>query len=175
MSVGIGFIGARRTFWWIAYSFVAAPLPNRSRLAKRLRALSARGYCQSVHPTANINRRARLSSDVKIGSHGGVGEFCILSGDVTIGSHVTMGRSCMFITGDHPVPPDMGKFRDMKPTHAPIVVEEDVFIGSRAIILPGVRVGRGAAVGAGAVVAKDVAPGAVVVGNPAREVRRRTV
>ncbi|MFJ6112185.1 DapH/DapD/GlmU-related protein [Dietzia maris] len=86
-----------------------------------------------------------------------------------------MGPECYFITGDHPIPADYGRFRDHKSTHAPIVVEEDAFIGGRVIVLPGVTIGRGATVGAGAVVAKDVAPGAVVVGNPAREIRRRLV
>lgn len=51
---------------------------------------------------------------------------------------------------------------------APVVIEDDVWIGFKAIILKGVRVGRGAIVAAGAVVTKDVAPWTVVAGNPAR-------
>ena len=125
--------------------------------------------------TANINRKARLGFDTVIGAHGGVGERAILSGPVVIGPHVTMGPDCLFITGDHPIPPDHLHFRDMRSTHAAIVVEEDVFLGARVTILPGVTLGRGSAVGAGAVVSKDVAPGAVVVGNPAREIRRRLI
>lgn len=66
-------------------------------------------------------------------------------------------------------------FRDMEAGHAAIVIEEDAFIGARVTVLPGVTIGRGATVGAGSVVAKDVAPGAIVVGNPARELRRRQV
>ena len=52
----------------------------------------------------------------------------------------------------------------------PVVIEDDVWIGARVIFLPGVRVGRGAIVGAGAVVTKDVPDYALVVGNPARVV-----
>lgn len=165
----------RRLFWWAVYACLAAQLPSWWRPAKRLRVLCARRFCLDVAPTANINRKARLSWQTTIGPHGGVGERCILSGQVVIGPHVTMGPDCFFITGDHPVPPDGGRFRDMTPTHRPIRVEEDVFLGARAILLPGVTVGRGAAVGAGSVVTKDVAPGAVVAGNPAREIRSRTV
>ena len=129
--------------------------------------------CASVDSTANINRHARLSWSTVIGPHGGVGEHCVLSGEVLVGPHVTMGPHCYFITGDHPIPPDGGRFRDMTPVHRKITIGEDAFIGGRVTVLPGVTIGRGAAVGAGSVVTKDVADGAVVVGNPAREIRRR--
>jgi len=162
-------------FWWAIYAVFASRLPSWSRSGKRLRVHCAVRFCESVHKTANINRHARIGWQTIIGEHGGVGEECVLSGKVTIGPHVTMGPGCQFITGDHPIPPDYGAFRDMKPTHRPILVEEDVFIGARVTVLPGVTIGRGATVGAGAVVTKSVAPGAVVVGNPAKEIRRRAV
>lgn len=55
----------------------------------------------------------------------------------------------------------------------PIVLEDDVWIGCNALILSGVTIGRGAIVGAGAVVAKDIPPYSIVVGNPARIVKKR--
>jgi maltose O-acetyltransferase len=54
-----------------------------------------------------------------------------------------------------------------------VVIEDNAWIGAQVVILPGVRVGRGAVVGAGSIVTKDVAPGAVVAGNPARLLRFR--
>jgi acetyltransferase-like isoleucine patch superfamily enzyme len=54
---------------------------------------------------------------------------------------------------------------------APVVIEDDVWIGARAIILKGVRIGRGAIVAAGSVVTRDVPPFTLVAGNPAREIR----
>jgi acetyltransferase-like isoleucine patch superfamily enzyme len=56
----------------------------------------------------------------------------------------------------------------------PVVVEDHVWIGARAIILPGVTLGEGCVIGAGAVVTKDVPPYTIAVGNPARVVRERT-
>ncbi|MGP3535790.1 glycosyltransferase [Microbacterium sp. RD1] len=165
----------KRLLWWFIYAAFASRLPSWSKAAKRFRVFCARRFCADVHPTANINRAARLSWQTVIGPHGGVGEDCVLSGRVVVGPHVTMGPNCRFITGDHPVPPDYGSFRDMKPTHAGIILEEDAFLGASVTVLPGVTIGRGAAVGAGAVVAKDVAPGAIVVGNPARQIRQRLV
>lgn len=161
--------------WWLFYALFASHLPSWWRPAKRMRVMAAAHFCSSVHPTANINRRARLSWATTIGAHGGVGERCILSGEVTVGPHVTMGPDCFFITGDHPIPRDYGRFRDERPVHKPIVVEEDAFIGARVTVLPGVTIGRGATVAAASVVTKNVAPGALVAGNPAREIRRRKV
>jgi acetyltransferase-like isoleucine patch superfamily enzyme len=57
-----------------------------------------------------------------------------------------------------------------KPKTAPVVIDEDAFIGARAIILKGVHIGRGAVIGAGAVVAADVPELSIVAGNPARTV-----
>jgi acetyltransferase-like isoleucine patch superfamily enzyme len=54
---------------------------------------------------------------------------------------------------------------------APVIIEDDVWLGTNAVVLPGVRVGRGAIVGAGAVVTRDVPPFTVVAGVPARAVR----
>jgi maltose O-acetyltransferase len=61
--------------------------------------------------------------------------------------------------------------RDLRPPGRPVVIENDVWIGAGAILLPGVRIGEGAIVGAGAVVSRDVPPFTLVAGSPARIVR----
>lgn len=58
-------------------------------------------------------------------------------------------------------------------TSAPVVIEDDVWIGAHCIILPGVRIGKGAVIGAGSVVTKSVKPYMIAVGNPAREIKKR--
>jgi len=158
----------------VMYRLVICRIPSQLRFLRPVRVAFLRGMGCRVAWTANINAYAQISRKCVIDDHAGVGERCVLGGEVHLGRHVTMGPECWFITGDHPVPGDLENFRDRTPTHRPIVVEEDVFVGARATVLPGVRIGRGAAIGAGAVVTRDVAPGATVVGNPAREVRRRT-
>ena len=57
------------------------------------------------------------------------------------------------------------------PRAKPVVLEDDVLIGANAVIIEGVRIGKGAVVGAGSVVTKDVPAGAVVVGNPAKIIK----
>jgi chloramphenicol O-acetyltransferase type B len=66
----------------------------------------------------------------------------------------------------------MGFFEDLVPA-GPTEIGNDVWIGRRAIIMPGIRIGDGAVVGAGSIVTKDVASYAIVAGNPARFIRSR--
>lgn len=91
-------------------------------------------------------------------------------GEVTIGSFVQVGTDVSFITGTHPAEFTAGEAR---PTITePIVIEDHVWIGAGAIILPGVTIGRGSVVAAGAVVNRNVPPRTVVGGVPARPIRQ---
>ena len=61
----------------------------------------------------------------------------------------------------------------MRGMNAPVIIEDDVWLGTNAAVLPGVTVGRGAVVGAGAIVTRDVEPYGIALGVPARVVRKR--
>jgi acetyltransferase-like isoleucine patch superfamily enzyme len=90
-------------------------------------------------------------------------------GGITLGDRVLVGPRVTLTTGGHPV--ELAERYDAL-THAPIVIEDDVWIGAAATITPGVTVGRGSVVGAGAVVAKDVPPMSVVTGSSVVERRK---
>lgn len=119
---------------------------------------------------------------VKIGkwSFVNVGATFLDANMITLGDFVAVGPNVQFITDTHPIRPedrfqppqdgDMLPFRVINYAH-PIVVHDYVWIGAGAIILPGVTIGEGAMVAAGAVVTKDVAPRVIVAGNPARVLR----
>lgn len=87
---------------------------------------------------------------------------------INIGSKVAISREAFICTASHDI---------TKPNRplitAPIRICDGVWIGARAIILPGVTIGEGAVVAAGAVVTKDVAPWSVVGGNPAKFIKKR--
>jgi acetyltransferase-like isoleucine patch superfamily enzyme len=82
-------------------------------------------------------------------------------GGITIGDRVMIGPRVTLSTAGHPVEP--GERYDHI-THAPIVIEDDVWIGAAVTVTPGVTIGRGSVIGAGTVVAKDVPPLTVVTG-----------
>lgn len=157
------------------YKLVAQWLHWRIPGARRLRGWCAHKICADVQLPVTINPRVGLPPSLRMGPHAGIGQGTAFLGlgTVSLGAHLTMGPECLFITGDHPVPKAGGNFRDHTPVHADIVVQEDVFLGARVTVLPGVTIGRGAAVGAGSVVTKDVPAEAVVAGNPARLIRAR--
>lgn len=108
---------------------------------------------------------------VEIGENTIVNQRCRLDGrgGLSIGDNVSIAAEVNMITASH----DM-QSRDCKGTTAAITVHDYVFIGTRAMILPGVTLGSGSVVGAGAVVTKDVAPYDIVAGIPARVIGHRT-
>lgn len=87
---------------------------------------------------------------------------------ITIGTKVAISREAFICTASHDI---------TKPNRplitAPITICDGVWVGARAIILPGVTIGEGAVVAAGAVVTKDVDPWTVVGGNPAKFIKKR--
>ncbi|MFB9524110.1 sugar O-acetyltransferase [Streptomyces cremeus] len=88
---------------------------------------------------------------------------------ITIGADVRMGPRCQLYTANHP---DSAALRHgMWENAKPVVVEDGAWLGGGVIVLPGVTIGARTIVGAGSVVAKDLPPDAVAVGNPARVVR----
>lgn len=91
---------------------------------------------------------------------------------VEIGAHVLLAPG-VFIT-DHAHKTDAGQRIDAQGcTSSPVVIEDDVWLGARAVVLPGVRIGRGAVVGAGAVVTRDIPPETIAAGVPARAIGAR--
>ncbi|HJR15579.1 MAG TPA: acyltransferase [Gemmatimonadales bacterium] len=90
-------------------------------------------------------------------------------GNVTIGNRVSIAPRVTLVTSSHP---NHSRIRGFAPlSQGPIVIEEDAWLGAGCVVLPGVRIGRGAVVGANSVVVSDVPSLHVVAGHPARTVR----
>ncbi|MDI3282567.1 sugar O-acetyltransferase [Polyangium sp. 15x6] len=88
---------------------------------------------------------------------------------ITVGSHVMIAPRCQLLTGGHSLDPELR--RAGREEARPITIEDGVWLGAGVIVLPGVTIGRDTVVGAGSVVTKNLPPGVVAVGNPARVIR----
>jgi maltose O-acetyltransferase len=109
--------------------------------------------------------------NIHLGDHVFLNVLCtILDGnEVHIGQHTMIGPNVQIYTSAHDLQAET-RIQGWE-VAKPVTIEENVWIGGGAILLPGVRVGRNAVVGAGAVVSRDVPANTVVAGNPARVIR----
>jgi acetyltransferase-like isoleucine patch superfamily enzyme len=123
-------------------------------------------YLWSYGPRSNRRQKTR------IGERSIINRSCCLDlrSGLKIGSDVSISPEVAILTTQHDLN-DPGFALQGRP----VVIEDHVWIGMRATVLPGVRIGRGAVVAAGSVVTKDVAPLDIVAGVPARPVGRRSL
>ena len=108
---------------------------------------------------------------VKIGNNTHINQGCILDGrgNITIGNSVSISHRVSILTGSHDV-----HSKTFQALFSPVIIDDYVWIGINATILPGIHIGKGAVVAAGAVVTKDVPPYSIVGGIPAKTIGTRT-
>lgn len=152
-----------------------APLPAHVGSRMRVYALRAAGF-QIGHgcvmwglPT--ITGGAQLYTNLTIGRNCvfNVGCFFDLGAPIGIGDQVAVGHQVMLLTNSHELGPR--SYRAGPLFSKPITIEDGAWLGARSVVLPGVSIGTGAVVAAGAVVAKNVAPNTIVGGVPAQVIR----
>lgn len=140
--------------------------PLRARLLAAL--LGSIGPDSEIRPPLHVDYGYQLSIGARCFVNYGLVALDVAR--ITIGDDVQIGPNVQLLTPTHPVEPGprLRKWEAAKP----IVIGNNVWLGGGAIVLPGVTIGRNVVVGAGAIVTRDVPADAVVVGNPARVVRR---
>lgn len=168
-----------RMFWLTAYYALASHLPDLGvpggRLCNRLRCVILR----HALPAFGAGNETDSKIYVGDGSDVWIGGGCQINWGsrltrVRIGDHVMVGPEVLVIGQLHRTESTSHPMVSQGAYTKPVtVIEDDVWVGARAIVMPGVRIGRGSIVGAGAVVTKDVAPFTVVAGVPARFVSQR--
>lgn len=147
----------------LLYFLIANHLPSSdSRFGaflKNLRCRWAKSFISFCGKNVNIEPNCSFDMELKIGNNSGIGRYSEIHGDVSIGENVMMGPYCLIYSRNHSssrtdIPMIQQGFENTKP----VVIEDDVWIGGRVIILPGVHVGTGCVIGAGAVVTRDTPP-----------------
>ena len=110
--------------------------------------------------------------DVIIGDHTRIGLHNTIIGPVTIGSHVNLAQGITITALNHNFSDAEKRIDEQGVNTTPVVIEDDIWIGANAVILPGVTIGQHSVVAAGAIVTKDVPPHSLVAGVPAKVIKQ---
>lgn len=163
----------------LALGIVLAPLPNTA--FPRLRELTHRLLGIRIGRSTLIRGRLNLSGPPGCTSRLTIGSHCFfttplhvdLNSDVVIGNYVTIGHDVVIVTSAHEIGgPNRRCGKQVPP---PIRIGDGCWIGARVLLLPGVVLGEGSIIAAGAVVYSNVTPHTIVGGVPARLIRRLIV
>ena len=139
-------------------------------VAKKFRYLCVRNIVVSVGVNANIEKGALVDTGVIIGDYSGVGPYSKVASGTVIGDYVMMGPECIVFTNGHKFDHERliyDGFTDRKN----VIIEDHVWLGARCIILPGVTIGKGSTIGAGAVVTRNIPSYSLAAGNPAKVIK----
>ena len=166
----------REKVWYILYSVFAKNLPysRRGKIFKKVRYFFAKKIVKKIGKNVNIETGAILNPNIEIDDNSSIGVKCEVIGKATIGKNVMMGPEVILYAQNH-------NFKDRNKNimeqgydiEKGVIIEDDVWIGRRVIILPGVKVSRGTVIGAGAIVTKTFPEYSVIAGNPAKVIGER--
>lgn len=172
----------KRLICFITYKLFLSWLPSTnnnlfvSKIIRKFRSWVACGCFDKHGKDVNIEKNADFGkgNDIVIGDYSGLGVNCKVRGPLEIGANVMMGPEVRIMTSKHntsrtDIPMRLqGDLPKQK-----VTIGDDVWIGARVIILPGISIGMGAIIGAGAVVTKNVPEYTVVAGVPAKVIKLR--
>lgn len=116
-----------------------------------------------------IHMGARFDGNISIGNNSVIGRNCVLLGDITIKNNVSITAESYIFTSSHMI--NSPTFATLKKS---IIIEDYVWIGARAMILPGIRIGKGAVLGAASTATKDIPDYSIFAGAPAKEIGKRS-
>ena len=163
-----------RNLWRVAYAVFVKWWPQNQwfPFAGYARAFFAHRICAEAAEHIVIDRNATFSSKTHMGDYARIGRNCELHGEVHLGNHVLMAPEVVFYTVNHEhgslsSPMDSQGDAAMKP----IYVGNDVWLGRRVMVMPGVHIGDGCIIGAGAVVTKDLPSFSIAGGGACQGLR----
>lgn len=170
-----------RKLFLVAYYAVGKLLPNSETvlvgsLFNSIRRFLVAQIFKSTGSGVNINRNAYFGNghNIRIGNDSSIGRDCQVANDTTIGNDVMMAPEVIIFSVGHNTQQTDVPMRQQGNTQPnPVTIGNDVWIGQRTIIMPGVTIDDGAIIGSGSVVTKDVAAYSVVAGNPAKLIKQR--
>jgi maltose O-acetyltransferase len=165
-----------KVFYVLVRDVSVFSLPGFRRVKNKIFARHLNAASINVDSNVKIQPLHAPVSASTFGDHFHVGADCVvdLSGGITVGERVTVSEGAKIYTHSHPIDGGAQDWRLNQVTYSPLVIEDDVWIGSGAIVLSSVnRIGAGAIVAAGSVLRHNVDAQTLVAGVPAKVIRKR--
>lgn len=173
-----GLSGISRSFWYFIYRMIFLVTPDCYRpyslFFPSLRSFLAKRFLTECGKNIVVKYGADISMFIKIGSNSEFGRKCEIYSDVEIGKDIIMGPEVKIFSRNHRFDRIDIPMRLQGPAKYTTIIGNDVWLGARSMIMPGVTIGNHVVVAAGSVVTKNVPDGAVIGGVPARIIRFRT-
>lgn len=162
--------------WRLFYALLGQWLPRScySIVSLKIRYFFLKRIAKNVGKNVNIEQHVVFGEEFEIGDNSTVGFRSDIYGPVKIGKDVMIGPEVAIYTHNHKHDEiDIPMIKQGYTENKPVYIEDDVWIGRRVLIMPGVCIGTGSIVAAGAVVTKNVEPYSIVGGNPAKIIKYR--
>lgn len=172
----------RRFFFLLLYYVFAYYMPDSyspfcGRIANSIRVFCVKHIFKSCGNKTIVNRHVYFGngSNVKLGNYSSIGAYNVIPNNTTIGNYVMLAPSIHIIANNHNFDrTDIPMcFQGSVEGKTPTIIQDDCWIGVRAILTPGHTIGKGSIIAAGSVVTKDVEPYSIMGGMPAKLIRKR--
>ena len=169
-----------RILSWFLYHYFASHLPVSNlpfgKISKNIRYFLVKRIFKECGKNVNVERHAYFQNgfNIEIGDNSGIGVNAHLPNNIIIGDNVLMGPDVIVIPSSHRYQKKDKLIREQGyEDPGVVIIEDDVWVGARVLIIGNIRIQKGAVLGAGSVVTKDVEPYAVVAGVPAKIIKFR--
>lgn len=162
--------------WRLFYALLGQWLPRScySIVSLKIRYFFLKRIAKNAGKNVNIEQHVVFGEEFEIGDNSTVGFRSDIYGPVKIGKDVMIGPEVAIYTHNHKHDEiDIPMIKQGYTENKPVYIEDNVWIGRRVLIMPGVCIGTGSIVAAGAVVTKNVEPYSIVGGNPAKIIKYR--
>ncbi|QIR15100.1 acyltransferase [Shewanella aestuarii] len=170
-----------KKIYLVLYYTILNKLPDNDRgkigkISRRIRGFACKKIFKETKKNININKYVDFGSgaNIKLGENSSFGNYCQIANDLECGDNVMMAPEVVIFSVNHAHDrTDIPLIKQGNLAPRPVRIHDDVWIGQRAMIMPGVTINKGSIIAAGSIVTKDVPEYSIVGGNPAKFIRKR--
>lgn len=170
-----------KKIWLLFYYLIAKNLPDSylpivGHISNRIRIVTCRHIFKKLGKVDVIQKGVHFGTgeEIEIGDHSGIGKNALIPHNIKIGDYVMIAQDLFVVANNHNFErTDIPMLLQGSPGFEQVTIDNDVWIGTRVIINPGIHISSGCIIGAGSVVTRDTESYSIVGGVPAKLIRKR--